>query len=123
MTTPPSTRPDRPEQPGQPRQAGQADYQGEQGLAYQPGTRPEQAVLGPDFARSAWPAFLAGGLAALVVGILLLAWPSKTLNLVAILIGVSLIAAGLLRLIDGFTAHDDSGGERVASVVIGLLAI
>src|SRR5258708_34538881 len=107
MTTPHSTRPDQPEQPGQPRQAGQADYQGEQGLAYQPGTRPEQAVLGPDFARSAWPAFLAGGLAALVVRILLLASPSKTLNLVAILIGGSPIRTRRLRPRRGVTAPPD----------------
>lgn len=74
-------------------------------------------------ARSAWPAFLAAGLAAVVVGVLLLAWPSETLTLVAILIGISLIVAGLMRLFRGFTAHQASGGARAADVVIGLLAI
>jgi len=66
---------------------------------------------------------MAAGLAAVVVGALLLAWPKATLVVAAVLIGASLIAAGLLRLIDGFTAHDASGGRRVAHVLIGLLAV
>jgi len=84
---------------------------------------PDQAEAGLEFARSAWPAFLAAAIGAIVVGVLLLAWPKATLSIVAVLIGVSLIIAGLLRLIDGFTARDDSGGRRVAHVLIGLLAI
>lgn len=91
-------------------------------------TRPDQVIgdqaqLGADFARSAWPAFMAAAAGAVVLGVLLLAWPKATLTIVAVLIGVSLIVAGLLRLIDGFTAHEASGGKRVAHVVIGLLAI
>ncbi|HEX9066850.1 MAG TPA: HdeD family acid-resistance protein [Streptosporangiaceae bacterium] len=83
----------------------------------------DRAGFAPDFARTAWPAFMAAGIGAIVVGILLLAWPKATLTIAAILIGASLVVAGLLRLIDGFTAHDASGGRRVAHVLIGLLAI
>src|SRR5215472_14635468 len=83
----------------------------------------DQAEFGPDLARSAWPALLSAGLGCLVVGILLLAWPKATLLVAAVLIGVSLVLAGLERLIHGFTAHDASGGRRVGSVVVGLLAI
>lgn len=83
----------------------------------------DEARFEPDFARSAWPAYMSAGLAAVVVGVLLLAWPKATLAIVAVLIGASLIVVGLLRLIDGFTAHDASGGRRVAHVVIGLLAV
>lgn len=83
----------------------------------------DRASFGPDFATSAWPAFMAAGIGAVVVGILLLAWPKATLTVVAILVGAALVLAGLLRLIDGFTAHDASGGRRVAHVLIGLLAI
>lgn len=119
MSTPHSTRPGDPGPssrgaghatgPGYPadRQAGEADWAG----------------IGPAFAASAWPAFLAAGIGAIIVGILLLAWPQATLTIVAILIGASLVLAGLLRLIDGFTAYDASGGRRVAHVLIGLLAI
>jgi uncharacterized membrane protein HdeD (DUF308 family) len=66
---------------------------------------------------------MAAALGGIVVGILLLAWPKATLTVVAVLIGASLIVAGLLRLIDGFTAHEASGGKRVAHVLIGLLAV
>ena len=119
MSTPHSTR------PGDPGQAGQAAGN-VTGQGYQPANQAGQddrAGFGPDFAGTAWPAFMAAGLGAIVVGILLLAWPKATLAIVAILIGASLVVAGLLRLIDGFTAHDASGGRRVAHVLIGLLAI
>ena len=66
-----------------------------------------------------WPA----GIGSVIVGVILLAWPKETLTVVAVLIGAALIVAGLLRLVDGFTAHESSGGRRVASVVIGLIAI
>jgi uncharacterized membrane protein HdeD (DUF308 family) len=79
--------------------------------------------LGPDLASAAWPAFLAAGIGAIIIGAILLAWPKETLTVVAILIGAALIVAGILRLIDGFTAHESSGGKRVASVVIGLIAV
>lgn len=84
---------------------------------------PEAPRLGPDEARSAWPAFLAAGLAAIVVGILLFAWPNETLALVAILIGVSLLVAGIKLLIEGFAGHRHGGAGRAADVVIGLLAL
>jgi uncharacterized membrane protein HdeD (DUF308 family) len=106
MGTPYSTRP-----PGEP------------GGGYAPGQEADQAGFGPGFAGSAWPAFLAAGLGALAVGVILLVWPKATLTIVAVLIGIALIVAGMLRLIDGFTAHDATGGKRVAYVLIGLLAI
>ena len=117
MTRPHSTRPGEPPGPGPPGAGSQG------GLGYAQVPEADEARIGPDFARNAWPAFMAAGLAAIVVGVLLLAWPGATLALVALLIGVSLIVAGLLRLIDGFTAHDASGGRRVAHVLIGLLAV
>lgn len=73
--------------------------------------------------RPAWLVVLTAALGSVAVGILLLAWPSATLTIVAILLGVSLLVSGLLRLFDGFTARADSGGMRAAYIVIGLLAI
>lgn len=72
---------------------------------------------------SAWPVLLAAAVAVLAVGVLLLAWPKATLTIVAILIGAALIVTGLTRLYDGFTAREDSGGRRVADVLIGVLAL
>jgi uncharacterized membrane protein HdeD (DUF308 family) len=82
----------------------------------------ELSRVGPALASAAWPAFLAAGLASVVVGAILLAWPKETLAVVAILIGIALVVAGVMRLMDGFTSHEASGARRLVSVVIGLLA-
>jgi len=119
VSTPASTPPGPPGPSGRPVAGGTPTAAGQERLA----DRQDRAELGPYFARSTWPAFLAAGIGAIVVGIVLLIWPKATLTIVAVLIGISLIIAGLLRLIDGFTAHDASGGRRVAHVLIGLLAI
>ncbi len=66
---------------------------------------------------------MAAGIGCVVVGAILLAWPAATLTVVAVLIGTALIVAGILRLMDGFTSHEASSGRRMASVVIGLIAI
>ena len=45
-------------------------------------------------------------------------WPGPrrpTLVIVAVLIGVALVVTGVLRLVDGFTEREASGGRRVAS--------
>lgn len=119
MSTSHSTRPGEPGPRGQ--AGGQTSSQARAAAHAVPAD--DRASFGPDFGRSGWPAFMAAGIGAIVVGIMLLAWPKATLTIVAILIGASLVVAGLLRLIDGFTAHDASGGRRVAHVLIGLLAI
>jgi uncharacterized membrane protein HdeD (DUF308 family) len=145
MTSPHEPRPGQPGQPGQAGQMGQtvAGPAAEPGMGVPPQATSSGAAgetvgyavvggperirrgtpLGADFAKSVWPAFLAAGLGCLAVGIILLVWPTATLVVAAILIGAALIVAGLLRLVHGFTARDTSGGARVGSVVIGLLAM
>ena len=140
MTTPRSTRPGEagagsvpgqegpgPQQPGpQQPDPGWDSHEPVAAVGQQTGAQSDAArsaeARGLDVARSAWPAFMAAGLGCLIVGLLLLFWPKATLTIVAVLIGVSLLVAGLLRLIEGFTAHDAAGSKRAANVVIGLLA-
>jgi uncharacterized membrane protein HdeD (DUF308 family) len=74
-------------------------------------------------AQASWTAVLFGGLCMIAAGILLLVWPRATLTVVAVLIGLALVVSGLTRLYEGFTARAESGGMRVAYVVIGLLAV
>lgn len=71
----------------------------------------------------AWGAVLAGGLGLIAVAIMLLVWPTISLTIVAVLIGVALVVSGLVRLFEGFTARSESGGTRTAYIVIGLLAV
>lgn len=103
--------------------AGASPESAARAYGYRSAEEADETWFGPDFARTAWPAFVSAGLAAIAVGVILLVWPNATLAIAAILIGASLIVAGILRLIDGFTAHEASGGRRVAHVLIGLLAI
>ncbi len=70
-----------------------------------------------------WLVILTAAIAFLAVGVIMLVWPTATLTIVAILIGIALVVTGLMRLFDGFTAKDESGGRRVADVVIGALAV
>jgi uncharacterized membrane protein HdeD (DUF308 family) len=110
----------------QPVQGQDKPYQAGTGPGYRvtpPPPGPSWAWLGSDVAAAAWPAFMAAGVGSVILGVILLAWPAETLTVVAVLIGAALIVAGLLRLVDGFTAHDESAGRRVASIVIGLIAI
>lgn len=91
----------------------------------QPGATAEAAAgnaAGGFAASRAWLALLAAAAGMLAAGLILLVWPKATLNIVAILLGASLIVAGLLKLFEGFTARDETGGSRAANVVIGLLA-
>jgi|CZKT01.1.fsa_nt_gi uncharacterized membrane protein HdeD (DUF308 family) len=71
----------------------------------------------------AWPVMLVAAGAFFVVGLILLVWPKATLTIVAVLIGIALVVTGLVRLFDGFTAREESGGRRIADVLIGVLAI
>jgi uncharacterized membrane protein HdeD (DUF308 family) len=70
-----------------------------------------------------WVPVLLAGLAMIAVGIMLLVWPSASLTVVAILIGAALVVSGVMRLWEGFTAHQESGGMKAASIIIGLFAI
>jgi uncharacterized membrane protein HdeD (DUF308 family) len=74
-------------------------------------------------ARHSWPAVLVGGLGLIALGIMLLVWPKASLTVVAILIGAALLVSGVVKLVEGFSASQNSGGMRAAYVVIGLLAV
>jgi uncharacterized membrane protein HdeD (DUF308 family) len=73
--------------------------------------------------RRAWLIVLVAALGMIAVGVMLIAWPSATLTIVAVLLGAALVVSGLLRLFDGFTARAETGGMRAAYIVIGLVAI
>jgi uncharacterized membrane protein HdeD (DUF308 family) len=74
-------------------------------------------------AQMSWAAVAIGGLCMIAAGIILLVWPHATLTVIAVLIGLALIASGAIRLYEGFTAREESGAMRTAYVVIGLLAV
>src|SRR5215469_5302712 len=71
----------------------------------------------------AWPGVLFGGLGMIAIGVMLLVWPAASLTVGAILIGAAVLVSGVVKLFEGFTASNMSGGMRAGYIAIGLLAI
>jgi uncharacterized membrane protein HdeD (DUF308 family) len=69
-----------------------------------------------------WPAMLVVGLLTIGVGAVVIAWPSETLTVLSILLGIQLLIFGLFRLIGAF-AHDVASPGFVAFVgILGMIA-
>lgn len=73
-------------------------------------------------ARGAWQAVLLAGVAALVLGVLTLAWPGETLRVVGILFGLYLLVIGVMQLVAAFGTHA-STALRVMAFISGALCI
>jgi uncharacterized membrane protein HdeD (DUF308 family) len=71
----------------------------------------------------AWPGVLFGGLGMIALGVMLLVWPAASLTIGAILIGAAVLVSGVVKLFEGFTASNLSGGMRAGYIAIGLLAV
>ena len=76
-----------------------------------------------DAAGRAWPGVLFGGLGMIALGVMLLVWPAASLTIGAILIGAAILVSGVVKLFEGFTASNLSGGMRAGYIAIGLLAV
>lgn len=68
-------------------------------------------------------AFGIGGIVALILGVVLLVWPEKTLGVVAIFLGIYFLVAGVLRLAMGIFSKGISGGMRTLDILLGVLLI
>lgn len=62
-----------------------------------------------------------GGLLALVIGILILVWPSKTAMVVAAIVGIWALIAALVSLTTGFFSRQQGTWSRVGNIVLGVL--
>ncbi|MFH8219263.1 HdeD family acid-resistance protein [Streptomyces sp. NPDC018057] len=72
--------------------------------------------------RAAWQAVLVTGVAALVLGILVLLWPGASLLVAGVLFGVYLVVSGVLQLVSAFGTHK-STALRVLAFASGALSI
>ncbi|MFE2141989.1 HdeD family acid-resistance protein [Streptomyces sp. NPDC059456] len=70
---------------------------------------------------ASWRWALGFALATLIPGILVLVWPDETLHILAVIIGLQLLVAGVFRFVTAFS-HSSDGGSRLASVLVALLA-
>jgi uncharacterized membrane protein HdeD (DUF308 family) len=69
-----------------------------------------------------WGVVLFLGITSLVVGILAIVWPGKTVVVVAILVAAWLIVSGIFQIIRGFS-HGLSGGMRALMFISGILSL
>jgi uncharacterized membrane protein HdeD (DUF308 family) len=68
---------------------------------------------------SLWWLLLLGGIISLIVGVVLLVWPSETLTTVALIVGVYLLLAGCIGIGLAFAEPSDS---RASALLRGALA-
>jgi uncharacterized membrane protein HdeD (DUF308 family) len=82
--------------------------------------------LGDFFLRAgrSWGWTLAFGIISVVAGLLMLAWPGKTLVVVAVLVGVELVIGGIFRFVEAIAfGEGESGGTRVMLAILGVLSL
>lgn len=72
--------------------------------------------------RSAWLVLLAAGIAAISLGVFVLAWPGATLLVVGVLFGIYLLVSGVTQLAASFGPHVPAG-MRALSFVTGALSV
>ena len=72
--------------------------------------------------QAAWQALMVLGLAAIVVGVFVVAWPDRTLLVLGVLFGIYLLISGVMEIVAAFGDHI-SAGMRVLNVIVGALSI
>jgi uncharacterized membrane protein HdeD (DUF308 family) len=70
-----------------------------------------------------WGWVLAFGIITALLGIIALAWPGRTLIVVAVLFGAQLIVMGIFRFVNAIAADDLSGSSRVLLALLGVLSL
>ena len=65
---------------------------------------------------------VSGGVS-LILGIVLLFWPEKTLSVLAVFLGIYFLIAGVMRLGIGIFARGLRGGSRAINIILGVLLI
>jgi uncharacterized membrane protein HdeD (DUF308 family) len=74
-----------------------------------------------------WKSTLVSGLLALILGVLVMAWPGETILIAAILFGIYLLVTGIAQVVFAFSLHVSAGGRVLlfisgaASLVLAVL--
>ncbi|MEV7380644.1 HdeD family acid-resistance protein [Streptomyces lydicus] len=95
------------------------------GTAATHGTEPRGAPLDGSMAVVAnmgWQILLTTGLAAIALGVLVLAWPQETLRVVGVLFGIYLLVIGVFQLAAAFGTHVP-GHLRALHFLTGALSV
>lgn len=88
-----------------------------------------QTAAAPTLLPQLWKATLVSGLLAVALGVAVVAWPGKTILVVAIFFGAYLLMTGIGQIVLAFSLKVSTGGRVLlfisgaASVVLGVLAL
>jgi uncharacterized membrane protein HdeD (DUF308 family) len=85
-------------------------------------TEPDARVLVAALGRH-WGILLGFGIVMAGLGIAVMAWPDKTIVVLAVLLGISLLVSGVFSIVAGFTQPDQQTSTRVLTVISGVLSI
>jgi uncharacterized membrane protein HdeD (DUF308 family) len=69
-----------------------------------------------------WGWVLTFGIVTLLAGLLALAWPGRTIVVIAVLFGIQLVVAGIFRFVTALAADEESGGARTLLALLGVLS-
>jgi uncharacterized membrane protein HdeD (DUF308 family) len=76
----------------------------------------------PAMLQHLWKSALLSGILAVILGILVLAWPGKTILIAAIFFGAYLLVTGIAQVVFAFSLHVSAGG-RVLLFISGAAAL
>lgn len=63
------------------------------------------------------------GVVAVILGVVLLFWPEKTIAVFAVFLGIYFVIAGIMRLGVGIFARGIGGGIRTLNIILGILLV
>jgi len=64
-----------------------------------------------------WTSVLVSGLLAVILGVVILAWPFDSIVIMALVVGIWLIIIGVMEMVAGFTMRRDA--KKVESKITG----
>lgn len=70
-----------------------------------------------------WGWVLAFGIATLILGVIVVIHPRNSVYVVAVLLAIWLIVAGLFRIVTAIADREDSGGTRSLIALLGVISI
>lgn len=76
----------------------------------------------PSLLQHLWKSTLLSGLLAIILGVLVLAWPAITIVIAAIFFGAYLLVSGIAQVVFAFSLHVSAGG-RVLLFISGAAAL
>ena len=70
-----------------------------------------------------WGLVLAYGVITVVLGLVLVIWPGRTLVVLAVFLAIQLILNGVFQLVSAFSAHTVDGGVRALTGLLGAVSV